>query len=284
MRRRHILLRRWLFPSLPRCLPPRKRAGDLVFTQNTQMRESQTCSTPSVVDLQNFHPSLTENKPFNYGKTRAERIPAKENPSLLLGIFCSPGSSCLSSQPSCFKIYVRRVLYSTHRHGRTHTRTHTQSSCQSLTQACSDAQNEQSLIQPPLSEANGAVFKTAFEHQNYWSDRSFVVTQAPFIRRRKVKKERWPTTKLACNKLPLNVSVLAHLLLNGLLESLTDTQTARVSSTWHTRICIQQLHINTHYIPMTSPDLQKIYRIMICVFDLCLSCRFTWLIQNHSTV
>lgn len=213
-----------------------------------------------VAHPQNFHPSLTENMPFNYGKSRAERIPAKENPSVLLGIFCSLGSSCLSSQPSSFKIYVRQWLY-TQTWQNTHTHAHTQSSCQSLNQACWDAQNEQSLSQPSLSEAPSAVFKTTFEHKNYWSNRCFVVSQAPFIWRRKVKQERWlsqqTTTKFVCNKLPLNVSVLAHLLLNGLLESLADTQTACVSSTWHTRKCIQQLHINTHYIPMTSPDLQK---------------------------
>lgn len=93
------------------------------FDTNTQMRKSKTFCTPSIVDLQNFDPSLTKNMPFNYGKTRAERVPAKENPCILLGIFCFLGSSRLSSQPSCFKIYVRQWLY-TQTWQNTHTHIH----------------------------------------------------------------------------------------------------------------------------------------------------------------
>lgn len=75
---------------------------------------------------------------------------------------------------------VSKYMYGsdcTHRHGRTHTHAHTQSSCQSLNQACWNAKNEQSLSQPSLSEAPSAVFKTTFEHKNYWSNLCFYLEE-----------------------------------------------------------------------------------------------------------
>lgn len=212
------------------------------------MRKSQTCCTPSEFPSQSHWEHAIQLRQNQSWAHTSKRKSQRAVGNLLLSGIITPELTAKQFQNICTAVIVHTDMAE-------HTHTHIHKAAVSHSTKLVEMLRMSSHSASLLSQKHPVLcLKLPLSIRT-------IDQICAFIWRRKVKQERWlsqqTTTKFVCNKLPLNVSVLAHLLLNGLLESLTDTQTACVSSTWHTRKCIQQLHINTHYIPMTSPDLQK---------------------------
>lgn len=252
------------------------------------------------------HPDLSHNAALNNGKSRAAELRTNEQKKIPE----SESSACCYEFSAFLDQWIRAFIQAASK--RTHKRicahrcedTHVGNTCKAAVsqsamslfrcseQTASLRNFKLVLLSRLLTGASGAELKTTLEHMSYWSDQSqqscrHTITSY-LSHRGDGWKDNWDGACHPYTRTPTSEERTAAIYIRclcfykevGTLVKLISL----LSLYWFHRGIINDNPWAVEVFSMYLLFFQwQICKIIICLFDLCLSC-FVLLIQNHSTV